>query len=136
MKPVFILNAIIVLALTGCAATTPEQASYASNPVTVKCVSETDCTEKWQRADQWIRKHSQWPIKRSDNEVIEIERARTRWHTRTYYRVTREATGDTMAKIRMYASCLPSVNCSPNETEARAAFARFLQTGEDRDDLH
>ena len=126
-----ILNGFIVLTLTGCAATTPEQTSSLSNTVSVDCISEADCAQKWQRADEWIRRHSYWPIKRSDNEVIESERPRSRWYSRTRYRVIKEATSDTTAQIRMEASCQPSVYCSPNTEWARAAFVRFLKTGED-----
>jgi hypothetical protein len=136
MKPVFILNAIMVSALTGCAATAPDQASSSSNTVSVSCLSEADCAEKWQRADQWIREHSYWPVKRSDHEVIETDRPRSRWYSRTRYRVVKDATSGTTAEIRMEASCQPSVYCSPNTEQARTAFVRFLQTGEDRDDLH
>jgi hypothetical protein len=101
----------------------------------VSCISEADCAEKWQRADQWVRQHSYWPIKRSDNEVIETERARSRWYSRTHYRVVKEAMSATTAGIRLEAGCEPSVYCSPNPEQARADFARFLQTGEDPGDL-
>lgn len=135
MKLNLIYNTIIVLALTGCAATAPDQASSLSNTVSVSCISEADCAEKWQRADQWIRQHSYWPINRSDHIVIETERPRSRWYSRTRYRVVKETTSGTTAVIRMEASCRPSVYCNPNTGQARAAFVRFLKTGEDTGEL-
>jgi hypothetical protein len=57
-------------------------------------------------------------------------------YSRTYYRVVKEATSNNMTEIRMEAGCQPSVYCSPNTEQARAAFVQYLQTGEDRDELH
>ena len=136
MKLNLVLNVIIVSTLTGCAAKTPEQTSSWSNTVSVSCISEKDCAEKWQRADQWIRQHSYWPIKRSDHEVIETDRPRSSGYSRTRYRVVKETTSGTTAEIRMEATCLPSLHCSPNTEQSRAAFVQYLQTGEDRDALH
>ena len=136
MKLMPMLNGIVMLTLTGCAATGPDQATSLTGTTSVACISETDCAQKWQRADEWIRKHSYWPMKRSDDAVIETERPRFRMYNRTRYRVLKETTSNTMAEIRIEASCQLSVYCSPNTEQARAAFVQYLQTGEDSDALH
>jgi hypothetical protein len=122
--------------LTGCAAIAPDNDASLSGSASVTCTAETDCIQKWQRANEWVHRHSYWPIKRSDDAVIETERARSRWYSRTHYRVIKETTSNNMAEIRMEASCQPSAYCSPNTEQARAAFVQYLQTGEDRDALH
>ena len=136
MKPHPMYTLLFIMMLTGCAAIAPDNDASISSPASVVCISETDCIQKWKRANEWVRRHSYWPIKRSDNEVIETERARSRWYSRTYYRVVKETTSGTSAEISMEASCQPSVHCSPNTEQARAAFVQYLQTGEDRDALH
>ena len=136
MKPYPVYTLLFIGMLTGCTSIATDNDDSLSGSASVRCTSETDCIQKWQRANEWVRRHSYWPIRRSDDEVIETERASYRWYSRTYYRVVKEATSNNMAEIRMEASCLPSVYCSPNPEQARAAFVQYLQTGEDRDALH
>ena len=136
MKPHPVYTLLFIVMLTGCATTESGSDSSMSSTASVACVSETDCIQKWQRADEWVRRHSYWPVKRSDSEVIETEQARSRQYSRTYFRVVKETTSNNMAEIRMEAGCLPSVYCSPNTEQARAAFVQYLLTGEDDDDLH
>lgn len=134
MKNLLILGTLI---LPGCAMTDsrvePDMAG--AQPDAPACASTTDCAEKWQRAEAWLRKHSYWPIRTRTAQVIETERPRSRGYSRTHYRVT-HTPAEGGALIRMWASCPPSVHCAPDPEAARAAFYRYLATGEDRDALH
>jgi hypothetical protein len=137
MKRVKKLSVVVLLFLGGCATTGPggESGVVDAQPDAVACASVTDCVEKWQRAEAWLREHSYWPIRTRSEIVIETERPRSRWYSRTHYRVTRTPDNGG-AVIRMQASCQPSVYCTPDPEAARTAFYRFLATGEDRDALH
>lgn len=137
MKRMKQLHVLVPLFLAGCAATDPgiEPGTASAGAGAVACTSETDCAEKWQRAEAWLREHSYWPIQTRTEQVIETERPRSRWYSRTHYRVTRTPS-DGGAVIRMQGSCQPSVYCAPDPEAARAAFYRYLATGEDRDALH
>ena len=125
------------LVLSGCAAVSPELGSSAGGDAAgaVVCASATDCAEKWQRAEAWLRTYADWPIRTRSETVIETERPRSRWYSRTHYRVTRTPSNGG-AVIRMQASCQPSVYCAPDPEAARTAFYRYLATGEGRDALH
>ena len=135
MRPHPVCALLFIVMLTGCAAIAPDNDASISSPASVVCTSETDCIQKWQRANEWVRRHSYWPIKRSDNEVVETERAHSRLYSRTYYRVVKEGKSDASAVIRFEASCLPSVHCNPSTAKAGAAFVRYLQTGEDSGEM-
>ncbi|BCO31284.1 hypothetical protein TspCOW1_13870 [Thiohalobacter sp. COW1] len=94
----------------------------------VNCAGEADCRVKWQRAEQWVRSHSEWPIKTATETLIETQRQRFRNYSRLYYRITREKQeGNT--EIRFDAGCLPSVHCNPDPEAARAEFNRFVRGG-------
>jgi hypothetical protein len=137
MKSMKQLSVVVPLFLAGCATTGTgvESGTAGVQPDGVACASATDCAEKWQRAEAWLRGHSYWPIRTRSEVVIETERPRSRWYSRTHYRVTRTP-DDGGAVIRMQASCQPSVYCAPDPEAARTAFYRYLATGEDRDALH
>lgn len=137
MKRMKQLSVVVPLFLAGCATTGPggESGVVGAQLDAVACASATDCAEKWQRAEAWLREHSYWPIRTRSEVVIETERPRSRWYSRTHYRVT-HTPDDGGAVIRMQASCQPSVYCTPDPEAARTAFYRYLATGEDRDVLH
>lgn len=137
MKSLKQLYAVVPLFLVGCATTGDGlgPGTAGAQPAAVACASATDCAEKWQRAEAWLRKHSYWPIRSRTEQVIETEQPRSRLYSRTHYRVTRTPS-DGGALIRLRASCQPSVYCAPDPEAARAAFYRYLATGEDRDALH
>lgn len=99
-------------------------ADTASNSA-VTCTNDADCNNKWQRAEQWVRTHSHWPLKTVTETLIETEKQRFRGRSRLYYQITREARGG-QAVIRFEAGCLPSVHCAPDPAEAREAFIRFV----------
>lgn len=86
------------------------------------CDGEDDCRIKWQRAEQWVRDHSKWPIQKVTETVIETERQRFRNYASLYYRITKERTPDGQTLIRFDSGCLPSVHCNPDPAAARAAF--------------
>ena len=91
----------------------------------VICTGEEDCRVKWQRAEEWVRSHSEWPVKTITDTLIETEKQRSRNYSRLYYSITREKQdGNTV--IRFDAGCLPSVHCAPDPSEARAEFNRFI----------
>ncbi len=93
------------------------------------CAGEADCRVKWQRAGQWVRSQSEWPVKTATETLIETQRQRFRNYSRLYYRITRvEQEGNTV--IRFDAGCLPSVHCNPDPEVARAEFNRFVRDGE------
>lgn len=137
MKSLKQLYAVVPLFLVGCATTGDGvgPGTAGAQPAAAACTSETDCAEKWQRAEAWLREHSYWPIQTRTNAVIETEQPRSRWYSRTHYRITRTPS-DGGALIRMQASCRPSVYCVPDPVLARAAFYRYLATGEDGEALH
>lgn len=91
----------------------------------VICTGEEDCRVKWQRAEEWVRSHSEWPVKTVTDTLIETEKQRFRNYSRLYYRITREKQ-DRDTTIRFEAGCLPSVHCNPDPKEARADFNRFI----------
>jgi len=93
--------------------------------VDVPCTGESDCQAKWQRAEQWVRSNSQWPMKTVSETVIETEKQRFRNYSNPYYRVVKEARGD-QTVIRFEASCLPSVQCSPDIGSVQKAFTGFV----------
>lgn len=99
-------------------------ADTASNPAVI-CTSDADCRDKWQRAEEWVRSHSEWPVKTVTDTLIETEKQRFRNYSRLYYRITREKQ-DRDTTIRFEAGCLPSVHCNPDPKEARADFNRFI----------
>ncbi|MFZ5619702.1 MAG: hypothetical protein ACOY5W_01620 [Pseudomonadota bacterium] len=137
MKSMKQLSVVVPLFLAGCATTGAgvESGTAGVQPDGVACASATDCAEKWQRAEAWLRKHADWPIRTRTEQVIETERPRSRWYSRTHYRVTRTPS-DGGAVIRIQASCQPSVYCAPDPEAVRTAFYRYLATGEDRDARH
>lgn len=91
----------------------------------VICTGEEDCRVKWQRAEKWVRSHSEWPVKTVTDTLIETGKQRFRNYSRIYYRITREKQDGTTV-IRFDAGCLPSVHCNPDPKEARADFNRFI----------
>lgn len=100
-------------------------ASSVNTVVDMPCTGETDCQAKWQRAEQWVRSNSQWPLQTVSDTVIETEKQRSRNYSSPYYRVIKEARGDQMV-IRFEASCLPSVQCSPDIGSVQKAFTGFV----------
>lgn len=123
--------------LAGCTTTDSRTESDTSDAQSdaMACASAADCAEKWQRAEAWLREHSYWPIRTHTDRVIATERPRSRWYSRTHYRVTRTPS-DGGAVIRMQAGCQPSVYCTPDPEAAQADFYQYLATGEHRDALH
>lgn len=100
----------------------------ASNPA-VTCTNDADCRDKWQRAKEWVRSHSEWPIKTANETLIETEKQRFRNYSSLYYKITRgQQDGKTV--IRFEAGCLPSVRCNPEPSKAREDFNRFVDSGE------
>ena len=80
----------------------------------------------WQRAEEWVRSHSEWPGKTVSDTLLETDKQRFRNYSRLYCRIIREKQdGDTM--IRLEAGCLPSVHCNSDPNEAREAFNRFVR---------
>lgn len=100
-------------------------ASSVNTVVDMPCTGETDCQAKWQRAEQWVRSNSQWPLETVSDTVIETEKQRFRNYSSPYYRVIKEARGD-QTVIRFEASCLPSVQCSPDIGSVQKAFTGFV----------
>lgn len=100
-------------------------ASSVSTVVDMPCTGEMDCQAKWQRAEQWVRSNSQWPLKTVSDTVIETEKQRFRNYSSPYYRVIKEARGDHTV-IRFEAGCLPSVQCSPDIGSVQKAFTGFV----------
>lgn len=100
-------------------------AADAATSTGVICTGEEDCRVKWQRAEEWVRSHSEWPVKTVSATLIETEKQRSRNYSSLYYRITKEKQdGNTV--IRFDAGCLPSVHCDPDSKEARAEFNRFI----------
>lgn len=93
--------------------------------VDLPCTGETDCQAKWQRAEQWVRRNSQWPVKTVSDTVIETEKQRFRHYSSPYYRIIKEPRGE-QTVIRFEASCLPSVQCSPDIGSVQKAFTGFV----------
>ena len=93
------------------------------------CAGENDCRLKWQRAEQWLRSNSVWPIDRVTDSVIETKRRRFRDYLGLHYRITKEDSAGDRALIRFDASCLPAVHCGGDPEAARAAFVEFVMTG-------
>lgn len=100
-------------------------ASSVNTVVDLPCTGETDCQAKWQRAEQWVRSNSQWPLKTVSDTVIETEKQRFRNYSSPYYRVIKEARSD-QTVIRFEAGCLPSVQCSPDIGSVQKAFTGFV----------
>lgn len=123
MKSVAILGVIGALII---AANPMVAGADATSNYVVTCANDADCRNKWQRAEQWVRTHSHWPVKTVTETLIETEKQRFRDHSRLYYRITREAR-DGQAVIRFEAGCLPSVHCAPDPAEARETFIRFVR---------
>lgn len=93
------------------------------------CAGESDCRLKWQRAEQWLRSNSLWPIDKVTGSLIETKRQRFRDYMGLHYRITKEDTAGARARIRFDANCLPAVHCSTDPEAARAAFVEFVMTG-------
>lgn len=100
-------------------------ASSVHTVVDLPCTGEPDCQTKWQRAEQWVRSNSQWPLKTVSDTVIETEKQRFRNYSSPYYRVIKEARGD-QTVLRFEASCLPSVQCSPDIGSVQKTFTDFV----------
>lgn len=103
----------------------------ATNEVT--CSNGKECEIKWQRAEQWVRENSKWPIQRATDSVIETERQRFRSYSSLYYRITKEHTPTGQALIRFDAGCLPSVHCDPDPAAARTAFISHVMAGKQKE---
>jgi|GEM_PF-5544658 len=128
MKSVAIPGAISAFIIVVVANPMVAGADTASNPA-ITCANDTDCRNKWQRAEQWVRTHSHWPVKTVTETLIETERQRFRNYSRPYYRITRK-TRDEQTVIRFEAGCLPSVHCAPYPAKAREAFSRFVRANQ------
>lgn len=99
--------------------------SSVNTAVDVPCTGETDCQAKWERAEQWVRRNSQWPVKTFSDTVIETEKQRFRRYSSPYYRIIKEPRGE-QTVIRFEASCMPSVQCSPDIGSVQKAFTGFV----------
>ncbi|HEY9199635.1 MAG TPA: hypothetical protein VIR60_09725 [Gammaproteobacteria bacterium] len=119
-------NSVVVLSVCLAAMSANGLAASSVNTVVdLPCTGETDCQAKWQRAEQWVRSNSEWPLQTVSDTVIETEKQRFRNYSSPYYLVIKEARGD-QTVIRFEAGCLPSVQCSPDIGSVQKAFTGFV----------
>jgi len=134
MKYIPFICGLLAVELAGCAASPEQQERYtflrmqADNSVI--CESLSECNEKWERSAQWLRDNAYWNIRLIEEQRIETRKPQAHHYSRNWYRVNKVMRNDGSTVISLYASCLPSVHCTPETELAVGAFNHFVNTGQ------
>ncbi|HEY1611250.1 MAG TPA: hypothetical protein VGG24_18445 [Paraburkholderia sp.] len=106
----------------------PDVMQIATTPLT--CSNATECATWWQRAQQWVRTHSEYELETVNDTLIQTsgpgggKRALA-------YQITKTQNSDGTATIGFAAHCDSSLGCKPDPWDAGAAFKQFVRTGAD-----
>ena len=95
----------------------------AKRPVT--CDAGKDCTEKWARALQWVKKNSRYPIETKSNDLIKTEGSSSLSPFPAFTN-TKVEDNNNIYTIRFEGYCDDSFGCSPPLLELKASFVNFV----------
>jgi hypothetical protein len=96
--------------------------------VAVTCTAGADCAEKWDRALQWVAKHSVYSIKTHTESEIATN-GPIDPTTDSAFTVTKSAQDGNSSVINFSSSCGQAPACVPTTLENKAAFNSFVLYG-------
>lgn len=123
------LWAVLLALVTGCAATdhvSPETMQIATAPLV--CQNADECALWWQRAQDWIGRHSAYKLKTVTDSLIETTGPEG-GSGKLAYEITKTVNRDGSATIGFAAHCDSMLGCRPNPWKAGADFKRFVKSG-------
>lgn len=116
----------------GCAGTnhvTPETMQIATTPLV--CRNTDECALWWQRAHDWVTRHSEYKVKTSTDSLIESAGPEG-GSGKLAYQITKTANSDGSATIGFAAHCDSMLGCRPDPWQAGADFKQFVKTGSEK----
>ena len=127
MRFISIAAPLIFLVFAGCAVDPAVQAAHQAKleemeKTTPICNGEKDCAAKWEMAQFWVSRNSEYKIQTSTNVIIETYSSPDR---RIDVRVTKEPMGGGKYKIVAQVGCNYRINsCMRDELDAILDFNR------------
>jgi hypothetical protein len=116
MKYVMII--LVILLMTGCAASPERQAKDAEFRRTIPtCIEDIDCKAKWEAAQIWVVKHSGFKLQIVTDVLIETYNS-TQHSPELAIRVVKEPVGSETYRIVVLATCANIFGCIPDAMEA------------------
>jgi hypothetical protein len=115
--------------VAGCAATnqvSPETMQIATAPLI--CQNADECAQFWQRAQDWVARHSAYELQTVTDSLIETAGPEG-GSGKLAYEITKVANPDGSATIGFAAHCDSMIGCRPDPWKAGASFKQFVKTG-------
>jgi hypothetical protein len=118
---------IAFLSASGCTTLTPEQQAQLQKDASMKitCMKGDDCDMRWGRAIAWISQNSRWKIQSESDFLIQTYTS-SRSSTASSFVLNKVPMGNDMFEINMTSGCANWLGCTPNATELKATFNRFV----------
>jgi hypothetical protein len=115
--------------VAGCAATnqvSPETMQIATAPLI--CQNADECAQFWQRAHDWVARHSAYELQTVTDSLIETAGPEG-GSGKLAYEITKVGNPDGSATIGFAAHCDSMIGCRPDPWKAGAGFKQFVKTG-------
>lgn len=115
--------------VAGCAATSqvsPETMQIATAPLI--CQNTDQCAQWWQRAQDWVARHSAYELRTVTDSLIETAGPEG-GSGKLAYEITKVANRDGSATIGFAAHCDSMIGCRPDPWLAGAGFKQYVKTG-------
>lgn len=130
-KTAFLLVALLVI---GCSSTSSDSdstlKSFPARNATDSVSCKIPCDVEWQRAQDWLAKHSKWSIQSVADTAIQTEYP-THGEPSYGFSVTRLPDRSGGYVIRMYMGCGNRSGCDVNPSRIKNAFYLYITTGAD-----
>jgi len=113
----------------GCSTTdrvTPDTMRAATAPLI--CAHADECARWWARAQQWVSRHSEYPVQTASDSLI-VTTGPEGGSGKLAYQITRTANADGSETIGFAAHCDSMTGCRPDPWQAAAEFKQFVRAG-------
>jgi hypothetical protein len=120
---------VLCALVVGCGETnhvSPETMQIATAPLI--CRNADECAQWWQRAQDWVARHSAYKLQTLTDSLIETAGPEG-GSGKLAYEITKVTNHDGSATIGYAAHCDSMVGCRPDPWKAGAGFKQFVKTG-------
>jgi hypothetical protein len=127
-----IISCLSLLLLCACGAQTSQRQALLEEAALrpIRCEAGADCESKWNRAREWVTRHSKTGVMIATDKLIEANMMSSGDTTPVLkypeFSVIKSRYENTIYDIKFRSYCDEGFQCSPSGLELRASFAGFV----------